>query len=289
MQDGSEAADFPSILAMRRVGDGTWQGDPGPGVGKQLFGGHALAQGLMAASLAETDNRLVHSLHANFLNAGLADKITRFEVATLAESRSFARRRVDAFQDDDLIMTMTVSLQGAEDGFEHSDDMPKVVPVDVARKQLEAWQAAQDDFAALPILGRLWQRPVETVPLEVQSLFGGRPQAPRSGCWMRVRGADSCDANTARAQLAYASDMLFLRNAMLPHGIRPGDRRMQVASLDHSMWFHRTPEFANWHLYATQSPWAGAARGLNEGRFFTADGLLVATVAQENLMRIRRD
>ncbi|MGB3797366.1 MAG: acyl-CoA thioesterase II, partial [Alteraurantiacibacter sp.] len=102
------------------------------------------------------------------------------------------------------------------------------------------------------------------------------------------RNPEPVHPDTARAQMAYASDMLFLRNALLPHAIRPGDRKMQVASLDHAMWFHETPDFSKWHLYATQSPWAGHARGLSQGHFFAENGTLVATVAQENLMR-RRD
>ena len=285
MTDRGEPFDFADILNLRQSGNAVWEGPPGPGVGDRLFGGHALAQALMAASLAEDADRLAHSLHANFLNLGHAEEVTRYEVTELAEGRSFARRRVDAYQGKRAILTMTVSLQMEESGLEHSDGLPDVDDVHTARARLEAWKAQQEDFDALPILGRLWERPVETVPLDVQSLFGSAPLAPRSGCWMRAREKQPSNPAMARAGMAYASDMLFLRNSLLPHSVRPGDRRMQVASLDHAMWFHATPEFSNWHLYATESPWAGSARGLNQGKFFAADGTLVASVAQENLMR----
>lgn len=242
----------------------------------------------MAGSLEEDGPRLAHSLHANFLKLGRADRDIRFEVTSLAVGRSFARRRVDAFQGDAHLLTMSVSSHVPEDGFSHAARAPQVVDVATARAALEDWKAQQEDFSSLPILGRLWERPIETVPLDVNSLFGSAPLAPQSGCWMRLRNPEPVHPDTARAQMAYASDMLFLRNALLPHAIRPGDRKMQVASLDHAMWFHETPDFSKWHLYATQSPWAGHARGLSQGHFFAENGTLVATVAQENLMR-RRD
>lgn len=280
---------FADMLTLKATGDGRWIGEPGPGVGKRLFGGHALAQALMAACEAERGNRLPHSIHAHFLQPGFATEPVQYEVTTLGEGRSFARRRIDAVQADRSVLTMTVSLQVEEDGLSHADALPEVDDIVDARRRLENWQQAQDNLDRMPIIGGLGLRPVEVIPVEVESLFGGAPQPPRSSMWMRARDvADNCDTSPAmsRAMLAYASDILFLRNALLPHGVRPGEEGIQIASLDHAIWFHETPDFTRWHLYATQSPWAGRGRGLSRGHFFAKDGTLVATVAQENLMRV---
>ena len=241
----------------------------------------------MAASLAEGDERQAHSLHAHFLKLGQADLEIRYETTLLKEGRSFAVRRVDAFQGDAHLMTMTVSFHVAEDGLHHAKAILDVPGIDTARERLDAWTARQENFDELPILGRLWERPIETVPVDPDVLFGDTPGPPRSSSWMRVRDAVPVSPAMARAQLAYASDMLFLRNALLPHGVRPGARHMQVASLDHALWLHETPDLSGWHLYTGESPWAGGARGLTQGHFFAEDGTLVATVAQENLMRVR--
>ncbi len=277
---------FADMLTLEAAGKDSWIGPPGPGVGKRLFGGHALAQALKAACEAETEGRMPHSLHAHFLQPGMADKPMRYDVTALGAGRSFSRCRVDAMQGDSHLLTMTVSLQVEEDGFAHADGPPDVPDLASARRALEEWREAQDNLDRMPIIGGLGLRPVEVVPVNVQSLFGGVAHPPRSAMWMRARDAGDADAAMARAQLAYASDMLFLRNALLPHGIRPGEEGIQIASLDHAMWFHTAPDFCQWHLYASESPWAGKARGLSRGHFFAEDGTLVASVVQENLMRV---
>ncbi|GGD65743.1 acyl-CoA thioesterase [Aurantiacibacter arachoides] len=193
---------------------------------------------------------------------------------------------MDAEQDGKAILTMTDSAQDAEEGFAHAATMPQVPDLDAAARALADWQQAQANFATLPIIGRLADRPVEVVPIDVEATFGGDARPPRSACWMRVRDAAGLGPAMQRPALAYASDMLFLRNALLPHGVRPGERGIQIASLYHAMWFHADPDFGRWHLYAGESPWAGAARGLSRGHFFARDGSLVASVVQENLMRV---
>ncbi|MFB0610736.1 acyl-CoA thioesterase [Aurantiacibacter poecillastricola] len=277
---------FAEILTLEQADDHVWTGRPGPGVGMRLFGGHALAQALMAACEAEENDRLPHSLHASFLRPGHADAPLRLEVTTLGEGRSFARRRVDAWQDELHVLTMTVSCQAEETGFHHADPLPDVGDFETARQALRKWREKQDDLERLPVIGGLSLRPVEVVPLDVESLFGNTAQPPRSAIWMRARPGEWGSPFASRAQLAYASDMLFLRNALLPHGVRPGEDGVQIASLDHTIWFHETPDFSQWHLYATESPWAGGARGLSLGHFFSQDGRMIATVAQENLMRV---
>ncbi|MXO89874.1 acyl-CoA thioesterase II [Altererythrobacter aquaemixtae] len=254
-------------------------------MGPRLFGGQAVAQALMAASGEEQDGRLAHSVHAHFLRAGAASVPVEYTVTTLAEGRSFATRRVEARQGAALIFAMTASFHGQEPGFAHAVDPPFDLDVEAARNSLKSWMAHNTEAASSPLINHLQHRPVEIVPLDPGSLFGTRAREAQTGSWMRMREAAGAGPQMQRALLAYASDMMFLRNSLLPHGVRPGGDKAQVASLDHAIWFHDTPDFDQWHLFATGSPWAGHARGLNQGHFFSVDGKLVATVAQENLMR----
>lgn len=256
-------------------------------MGPRMFGGHIIAQALLAASGEEDGDKCAHSLHAHFLKAGVAADPTDYAVSTLTEGRSFATRRIDACQHGQLIFTMTASFHSSEPGLSHQIDAPPSLDIDAALQSLERWIAARPEAAASPIFGRTQNRPIEIVPLDPGALFGGRPRPPRTGTWMRLRPTGPADPVMHRAILAYASDMMFLRNALLPHGIRPGSSRVQAASLDHALWFHETPDVNDWLLYSTSSPWSGQARGLNHGHFFARDGRLIATVLQESLMRPR--
>lgn len=254
-------------------------------MGPRLFGGQAIAQALLAASAEETEGRLPHSLHAYFLRAGSSAVPVEYSVTSLSEGRSFAARRIEALQGTAAIFSMTASFHAEEPGFAHEAPCEFDLDVESAISSLESWRAHNAEAGTSPIIDRLQNRPIEIVPLDPGSLFGTRAREPRTGVWMRMRQATDDSPLLQRALLSYASDMMFLRNAMLPHAIRPGSRKVQAASLDHSIWFHTTPDFNRWHLFATDSPWAGNARGLNRGHFYDLEGRMVATVAQESLMR----
>ena len=273
------------LLDVEEIDTDLYRGARRPGGQGRVFGGQVIAQALQAAQRSTEAPRMAHSLHAHFLRPGSANAPVTYKVTSLGEGRSFARRRVDAFQHDDHVLTMTVSMQLEEEGLHHSAPPPDYGDRQSAERALNEWRE-RNDMDSMPIIGKLGLRPVEVIPLAADSLFGNTSRAPHSAVWMRSRDPRPTDPGTSRAQLAYASDMLFLRNALLPHGVRPGDSGMQLASLDHAMWFHQTPDFRQWHLFATDSPWAGKARGLSRGHFFAEDGTLVATVVQENLMRI---
>lgn len=283
--EDSLIVELAELLTPECEAPGEWIGQPGPSIGPRLFGGQAVGQALMAATGEEGEERLAHSVHAHFLRAGAASVPIEYSVTTLAEGRSFSTRRVDARQGAALIFTMTASFHSPEPGFAHTVEAPFDLDVDAACASLESWMAHNVEAAESPILDRLKHRPIEIVPLDPGSLFGTRPREPQTGSWMRLREASGAGPELQRALLAYASDMMFLRNAMLPHGIRPGSNQAQAASLDHAIWFHETPDFDQWHLFATGSPWAGHARGLNQGHFFDQQGKLIATVTQESLMR----
>jgi len=256
-------------------------------MGPRLFGGHAIAQALLAATAVEDEGRLPHSLHAHFLKAGSSAHPVRYAVTPLSAGRSFAVRRVDGFQGDALIFTMTVSFHIAEPGFAHTSPTPFPLDIDAALAGLEKWRASDDQSSSIPIVERLQKRPIEIVPIDPGLLFGSQGREAKTAVWMRMRDPAQADPALQRALLGYASDMMFLRNALLPHGIRPGSDRVQAASLDHAVWFHETPDFDKWHLFATESPWAGHARGLNRGHFYDLEGRMIASVSQESLMRPR--
>jgi len=283
----SHITDLVELLTPRDSGGGRWTGQPGPAMGPRLFGGQAIGQALMAAGGLETSGRLPHSLHAYFLKAGSASDPVDYTVSQLSEGRSFATRRVEANQGGTLILSLIASFHVPEAGFSHSTPSPFPLDFEAASASLESWLAKNRRGSEVPFLERLRHRPIEIVPLDPGSLFGTRPREPLTASWMRVRQRTTASPIMQRALLAYASDMMFLRNALLPHAIRPGSDQLQAASLDHAIWFHETPDFDRWHLFVTSSPWAGSARGLNRGHFYAEDGTMVASVAQENLMRPR--
>tara|TARA_R100000049_G_C1947672_1_gene93502 strand:- start:945 stop:1931 length:987 start_codon:yes stop_codon:yes gene_type:complete len=278
-------ADLVKILALETIDDATFEGRSGPAMGPRLFGGHAIAQALLAASAVEDGARLPHSMHAHFLKAGSSAHPVRYVVTPLSAGRSFAVRRVDGFQGETLIFTMTVSFHIEESGYEHTSPAPFPLDIDAALAGLEAWRASDDKSASIPIVERLQRRPIEIVPIDPGLLFGSEGREAKTAVWMRMRDPSGAHPMLQRALLGYASDMMFLRNALLPHGIRPGSDTIQAASLDHAVWFHETPDFDKWHLFATESPWAGHARGFNRGHFYDLDGRMVASVSQESLMR----
>ena len=284
-QGRSSIADLVKILALEAIDSDTFEGRSGPAMGPRLFGGHAVAQALLAASQAEDAARLPHSLHAHFLKAGSSAHPVRYTVTPLSAGRSFAVRRVDGFQGDTLIFTMTVSFHIEESGYEHTSAAPFPLDIDAALAGLETWRAGNAEAAGIPIVDRLQKRPIEIVPIDPGLLFGSEGRQAKTAVWMRMREPAGADPLLQRALLGYASDMMFLRNALLPHGIRPGSDRVQAASLDHAVWFHETPDFDTWHLFATESPWAGHARGLNRGHFYDLEGRMIASVSQESLMR----
>ena len=279
--------DLSRLLVPEETGEGCYRGPTGPSFGSRLFGGQAFAQALMAASLAETGGRLAHSAHGYFLKAGAAADPLDLSVQTLTEGRSFATRRVEASQGEGTIFTMVASYHRAEEGWQHAAEVVPPIGPETAQQRLAEWIDAQEDPQMAKFASRLTERPVELVPFDPATVFGNGRTSPASGWWMRMREPVTDDPALKRAVLAYASDMMFLRTSLLPHGIRPASTRVQAASLDHAIWFHETPEVSDWLAFVTESPWAAHARGLNRGYVVNRDGVMIATVMQENLMRPR--
>ncbi|MBT2187737.1 acyl-CoA thioesterase [Sphingobium nicotianae] len=258
------------------------------GVGR-VFGGQVIGQALMAATKTVPDERLVHSLHCYFLRPGSEDHGIDYEVIADMEGRSFSNRRVVARQQEKVIYSMTASFHRDEPGPAHALAMPDVPPPedllnirDLMRLHPLPAGPAMRRMASQP--GPLDFRPVGAIQ-QGASLDNLEPD---SLCWMRIgRGALGVSQAFQRAALAYMSDLLLLATAYRPHGLQIGGPEVISASIDHSLWFHGDVECGEWLLYAMDSPFGGGGRGFSRGNFFAQDGRLIASVAQEGLMRLK--
>ncbi|WP_231711388.1 acyl-CoA thioesterase II [Xanthobacter dioxanivorans] len=252
--------------------------------GGRVFGGQVVAQALVAARRTVEADRIAHSLHGYFLLGGDPRVPIIYDVDRIRDGRSFTTRRVVAIQHGQAIFTMAVSFQIEESGLFHQGTMPEVpLPEDLPSD--EVWRerllarfprAARADWMSL--------RPLEVKPTTLDPAYLGAP-GTRPSMWVRARDPLPDDLPTHQAVLAYASDLSLLQAALLPHGKSVFDPDLQVASLDHALWFHRRFRADEWLLYVQESPAAFAGRGFCRGELFTRDGLLVASAAQEGLMR----
>ena len=254
----------------------------------RVYGGQVVAQALMAASKTVRPERLAHSLHAYFLRPGDPAAPIVYRVERDRDGQSFTTRRVIAIQHGRPIFNLAASFQVAEGGLAHAARPPKVPPAgdlpseaalfrrhaaQMSETQRERWQKRE--------------RPFEFRSVEVLQWFKPKKKATVAHNWFRAAAAVEADPVMQRCLLAYASDMTLLDTCLLPHAIEWDDPRLQVASLDHALWFHATPKVDDWLLYAQDSPVSGGGRGLNRGLIFAADGTLVATAMQEGLIRYR--
>lgn len=255
------------------------------GVGR-VFGGQVIAQALLAAEQTVDPARPAHSLHAYFLRGGSEDFETDYKVERDFDGGSFSNRRVVASQQGRPILNLTASFQKHEEGLHHVDaEMPQVPPPE----ELEPEVVARRRFAeqARPEARHhfLSPRPVEMRAVEGRHWMNPQPAPPRSHSWFKTVAPLPDDPRIHRAVLAFTSDMTLLGTCALPHGLSWARGEVVSASLDHAVWFHDQFRADEWLLYATDSPWSGNGRGFNRGRIFTRDGRLVASVAQEGMIR----
>jgi acyl-CoA thioesterase-2 len=256
----------------------------------RVFGGQVLAQCVMAAGLtlrhveAQHGPRPIHSLHGYFMRPGDDTLPIRFAVEEMRDGRSFSTRRVHAIQRGAPIMSMTASFQEPADGFDHQDEMPAVAGPDGLRSLSELLGEV-----AHPAAEHIREkRPIEQRPVEVTHYVDPAPDhVSTQNVWMRAIGELPDDPLLHSAVLAYASDYSLLEPVLRRHGMTWGNPQLRVASLDHSMWFHRPVRADDWILYTQQSPSAISGRGLGIGHMFTRDGRLVATTAQEGMVRLK--
>ncbi|MDJ0357011.1 acyl-CoA thioesterase II [Paenarthrobacter sp. PH39-S1] len=255
-----------------------------PQPAQRVFGGQVLSQSLIAAIRTVDENRPVHSMHGYFLRPGDADQPITFGVQRLRDGRSFSARRTHAYQNGVPILSMIASFQVPDIGIDHQDQMPQDVPdPDSLPSAAELLGKFDHPVAQSWAFGRPFDiRHVESsIYLSVDGI-----RAPHQGVWIKTVGAMPDDANLHRAALAYASDYTLLEPTLRRHGISWISKGLSIASLDHAMWWHRPVRVDDWLLYVTESPSASGARGLNTGKIFNRAGQLVASVAQEGMIRV---
>jgi acyl-CoA thioesterase-2 len=253
----------------------------------RVFGGQVLAQSLVAAQRTVEQERVAHSVHGYFILPGdLAAPIVYF-VDRLRDGKSFTTRRVTAIQHGRAIFNMSASFHVAESGLEHQLPMPDVPPPEALSSELELIRARAERLPETLRTVLTQDRPIDFRPVEHVDPFDPQRAAPIRHLWFRAVGAMPDEALAHQAVLAYASDYGLLGTALQPHGRSYRRPDIQVASLDHALWLHRACKVDDWLLYAIDSPVSAHARGFARGSIFTRDGRLVASVAQEGLMRVR--
>ena len=253
---------------------------------QRVFGGQVIGQALVAASRTVEPDRKAHSLHGYFLRPGDPGVPIIYEVDRIRDGKSFVTRRVVAIQHGHAIFSMSVSFQVEEAGLEHQTQAPAAPHPDSLMPE-EQLQRLVMESAPEPMKA-YWrrERPIELRPVSLRHYMGREKLEPAQQVWFRATGTLPEDSAIHKCVLAYASDMLLLDTSLYPHGRSLFDRDLQVASLDHALWFHRPFRADEWLLYTQDSPSASGARGFNRGAIHTLDGTHVASVAQEGLIRV---
>lgn len=283
----SSAAELIELLDLETIDVNLFRGTQPDTALQRVFGGQVAGQALVAGARTVQEDRQVHSLHSYFLRPGDTAVPIVYDVERIRDGRSFSTRRVVARQHGRAIYYLTASFQDCEEGFEHQDAMPSVPAPSEAVDMGEYFRKRSPEFA------EGWIR--EWSALELRYIGDSRPggllpndeRPSQARLWLRVNGRLEEQSLLHKAAFTYASDMTLLGSALVPHGVQVSDPSMQSASLDHTIWFHRPFRADEWLLYDQVSPSASGARGLAIGRVFTEDGRLVASVAQEGLIRMR--
>ncbi len=277
-----------ALLDLEVIEDNLFRGRQPRTRMQRVFGGQVAAHALVAANRTLPERYEVHSLHSYFLRPGDTAVPIVYDVESVREGRSFATRRVIARQHGRPIFAMTLNFQVPEEGLDHQDPMPDVPDPEDCPSLSEVTPGSSADAEA-------WEQ--EWAALDVRYAGSTRPGggieddsvAARARLWIRVNGALPDDRLLHTATFTYSSDMTLLGATLVPHGLHIGSPEVQAASLDHSIWFHRPFRADEWWLYDQVTPSATGGRGLAIARVFSRDGRLVASVAQEGLIRLRHD
>lgn len=290
MATDSEAAlplsELLALLDLETIEVNIFRGLNPPGRTHRVFGGQVLAQALVAANRT-MDDRLCHSFHAYFLLPGDPKVPILYEVDRSRDGRSFSSRRVVAIQHGRQIFHMSASFQVEEQGLEHEIEAPPVPAPEELPNEEEYRRSVMDEVPERYREQFLRKRPIEIRPVDRRDAFHPQKRPPRQAVWVRATGSLPDDIALQQCVLAYASDMTLLDTGLLPHGVSLFSPEIQIASIDHAMWFHRRFRADDWLLYVQDSPSASGARGFNRGLVYARTGELVASVTQEGLMRRR--
>lgn len=277
-----------NLLALERIEQDLFRGqsqDLGWGA---VFGGQVLGQALSAATQTVAANRPVHSFHGYFLRQGDVKMPIVYEVDRIRDGRSFTTRRVVAIQKGEAIFSLSASFQEEEVGLEHQEACPEVPGPEGLSSDRELAETLKGRVPEYLWRQATAERPLEIRPVDPVDALSPSKTAARNAVWYRAADPLPDDPALHRYLLAYASDFHFLTAALRPHGLSWLSPGMHVASLDHAMWFYRPFRLDDWLLHVVDSPSASGGRGLVRGRFFDREGRLIASTAQEGLIRSRK-
>lgn len=278
--------DLIDLLALEKIEQGIYRGQSQDLGFRVLFGGQVMGQAVSAAQETVSNEHHLHSLHSYFLRPGDPAKPIVYEVENLRDGRSFNTRRVQAIQNGKAIFYMTASFQKNEQGFEHQDPMPDVAQPE-SLSSFDDFIFEHQDKIPKEIRGKfLAEKPIEMRPTEVYNWINPVKVAGKTNLWIKANGDLPDDLRIHRCMLSYTSDFHFLPTALFPHGASHWHPNLQIATIDHAMWFHRPFRFDDWLLYSIDSPSASNARGFVKGQIFNRQGQLVASTAQEGLIRL---
>ena len=283
----SELSDLLDLLDLEQIEVNMFRGTSPSEGWQRVFGGQVIGQALVAASRTVEDvTRAAHSLHGYFLRPGDTTIPILYTVDRIRDGKSFTTRRVVAVQKGRPIFSMSASFQVTEEGLEHQVEMPDVPPPEECMSSQDMRAQYLDDIPE-EFKNRMTQsQPIEMRFTEPFNEFKPGKMAPTQSVWIKTADTMPSDIRVNQCLLAYASDMTLIDTAARPHGIGWTEGNFQMASLDHAMWFHRPFKTDEWLLYTQDSPFSGGARGLARGAFYTRSGELIASVAQEGLMRL---
>jgi acyl-CoA thioesterase-2 len=282
----SHVQELIDLLGLESIGVNRFRGRCQDLGFPNLFGGQVLGQSLSAAGQTLPQGEWApHSLHAYFLRAGNVIDPIEFEVDCVRDGRSFATRQITASQKGKAILTMICSFQHPEEGFEHQDTMPDVKGPEGILSQLELSRMFKDQFPDSVRDIFTADKPIEMRDPNPINIFAPKKEAPIKHVWMKADAELTGDLMQHACVLTYATDFNLIGASMMPHGVSFYQKDMQVASLDHSVWFHRPVKMDEWLLYSIDSPSASSSRGFCRGQVFNQKGEMVASVAQEGLIR----
>ncbi|MGK0248504.1 MAG: acyl-CoA thioesterase-2 [Oleispira sp.] len=282
----SHVQELVNLLRLESIGVNRFRGGCQDLGFRNLFGGQVLGQSLSAASQTLPKGEWApHSLHAYFLRPGNVVDSIEFEVDCVRDGRSFAMRQITASQNGKAILTMMCSFQHPEAGFEHQDTMPEVKGPDGLLSQLELSRMFKDKFPEKVRDIYTSDKPIEMRAIDPINIFAPKKQQPIKYVWMKADAPLMDDPMVHASVLTYATDFNLIGTALMPHGVSFAQKGMQVASLDHAIWFHRPVKMDEWLLYSLDSPSASSGRGYCRGQIYNQQGELVASVAQEGLIR----
>ncbi|RLD28384.1 MAG: acyl-CoA thioesterase II [Bacteroidetes bacterium] len=279
--------DLLEILILEEVSKNQFNGVSKTVGSPNVFGGQVLAQALNAAYRTILNQRVLHSMHAYFLEAGKLNTTINYEVSIIRDGGSFSTRRVTAKQEDKIIFILAASFHKQEEGYEHQIKMRANVK---PPEELISWDNMIAQFGEfLPSKMKKFlqmERPIEFKPTIIYNPNDKKDLPPFLEIWFKLKGdASTLDLATKQQILTYISDYNILSSALQPHASKAHYGNTQMASLDHSMWFFRDFDFTDWMLFSIESPSTSNARGFTKGNIFSRNGKLIASVAQEGLMR----